>query len=582
MKKLSRTLVLLALLCSTLFAFAQQQIPPEYLALNDLYAGQVVSWATPWPWVPFGALRLWDSGTDWNLIETSRGVYNWSNLDNWVQMAQSHGAKVEFTFGRTPSWASSAITLPPSNMQDWDDFVTAVATRYKGRIEAYEVWNEVNSSAFYTGSTAALVTMQQHAYKIIKSIDPTAFVLSPSFAGGGMGDLNNFLAAGAAPYMDGVAVHLYPYPVANPGAEVNVPSWIDGYRSYMNQYGLNNKPLWNTEFGWGLNSNLSNADDQDAFLARSYLLYWSKGVARSYWYAYDNDSWGTLRLPNSGTPGTITAAGYAYKTLYSWMVGQTMSKPCAQDSNSVWACQLSKPDGSTELVAWNPNGSSSYAAGSYTQYQDLSGTVTAITGGAVTVGKKPIMLQNSSAGSPPPPPPSTSAGVVVSSPANGSTVASPVHFVATANGGNYPITAMRIYDNNSAAYTVYAASLNTVLSLGAGTHNMVVQAWNSTGQVFKQSITVTVTGGTSTGVSIQSPSGSSSSTPVPVIASATAPAGRTISAMRIYVDSVSRYTVYSGSVNTSLTMSAGTHNIIINAWDNTGAVYQAKVNITVP
>jgi hypothetical protein len=51
--------------------------------------------------------------------------------------------------------------------------------------------------------------------------------------------------------------------------------------------------------------------------------------------------------------------------------------------------------------------------------------------------------------------------------------------------------------------------------------------------------------------------------------------------MRIYVDSVSAYTIGAGSVNTSLSMGAGSHSLSIQAWDNTGAVYAKTMSINV-
>lgn len=66
-----------------------------------------------------------------------------------------------------------------------------------------------------------------------------------------------------------------------------------------------------------------------------------------------------------------------------------------------------------------------------------------------------------------------------------------------------------------------------------------------------------------------------------VQAAATPVAGRTISSMRLYVDSTSQYTTFAATLNTSVTLAAGTHNLVINAWDNTGAVYQAKESVTV-
>ena len=52
--------------------------------------------------------------------------------------------------------------------------------------------------------------------------------------------------------------------------------------------------------------------------------------------------------------------------------------------------------------------------------------------------------------------------------------------------------------------------------------------------------------------------------------------------MRVYVDNVVLYQVNNtGSLDTSLTLAAGNHVIMIAAWDNTGALYQKVISISV-
>jgi len=89
------------------------------------------------------------------------------------------------------------------------------------------------------------------------------------------------------------------------------------------------------------------------------------------------------------------------------------------------------------------------------------------------------------------------AGVTVSSPAAGSTAGSPVHFVASATSAN-PVTAMRIYVDNISVYLISASKLDTSVTMSAGTHSVVVQAWDSTGAVFKTPLSLTVSGATPT------------------------------------------------------------------------------------
>jgi hypothetical protein len=174
-----------------------------------------------------------------------------------------------------------------------------------------------------------------------------------------------------------------------------------------------------------------------------------------------------------------------------------------------------------------------------------------------------------------------SQSVSLSSPGSGASVSSPVHVSASAGGGSYPVSAMWIYVDNQPVYKTTSASVNTYLSLSAGSHHIVPVAWNSIGQSFTKSIYVTVTSGTA-GVTVASPlAGSSVASPVNFSASAKAPSGRTISAMRIYVDSATALTTSAASINTSISMSKGTHGISIQAWDNTGAVYVKNLSVSV-
>ena len=170
--------------------------------------------------------------------------------------------------------------------------------------------------------------------------------------------------------------------------------------------------------------------------------------------------------------------------------------------------------------------------------------------------------------------------VSVNSPSNGASVAPPVHIAASANGGNYPVSAIWVYVDDQPVYKTAAATVDTYLSLAAGSHHVVTNAWNSIGQVASSSQYVSVN--TNAGVAIASPSaGATVGSPVQFVASATAPSGRTINAMRIYVDSSNAYTVGASSLNTPLALAPGAHSISMQAWDNTGAVYVKNMSITV-
>jgi len=179
-------------------------------------------------------------------------------------------------------------------------------------------------------------------------------------------------------------------------------------------------------------------------------------------------------------------------------------------------------------------------------------------------------------------------GVTLCAPVGGSIQTSPVRFYAAAKS-THPITAMRIYIDGVSAYATSAASLDVSLTVGSGTHAAMVQAWDSTGTVFKASTTLQVGSGSvpagcvasTTGVTVCSPAaGSTIGSPVHVTAAAKS--GAPITAMRIYVDSVSKYLVNASTIDTSLAIASGTHSLVVQAWDSTGAVLKTPLTIKVP
>ena len=146
---------------------------------------------------------------------------------------------------------------------------------------------------------------------------------------------------------------------------------------------------------------------------------------------------------------------------------------------------------------------------------------------------------------------------------------------------------MRIYIDSVSVFVTNSASLDVSLTVATGSHNVVVQAWDSSGAVFKTPLSITVGGTTAActastaGVTVCLPAaGATVAAPVHITAAAKSSLGP-ITAMRIYVDNTSQYLVNASSIDTSLAMAAGSHNVVVQAWDSSGAVYKNSRTITV-
>jgi hypothetical protein len=364
---------------------------------------------TNWPTVPFGSMGKM-AGTLWPEVEPVSGQFSWARLDEFVDDARAHGIGVMYSTAGVPPWAAAdRSTCKPdpfpgidtcsgnvSNLADWDAFVTALVTRYKGQIQIYELWNEPEDG--FSGTIAQMVALTQHEHDIIRTLDPTATILSPSMVAWGYQYMDSYFAAGGTQDVDVVAIHLYPNP-NNDIAETVAGSATSTVRTVMKKYGLAGKPVWNTEGGWGYASSgaITDPNLRAAFLARDYLLHWSMGISRLYWYAWDEPNIGTLWTPGAAP----SEAAIAFQQVYSWMNGAVLAQPCSDGGaispyHAVYACDLTRSGGYEALAVWNTDGESTYVAPSqYVRYRDLSGNVSDIPGDhQLTIGLKPILLEN--------------------------------------------------------------------------------------------------------------------------------------------------------------------------------------------
>jgi hypothetical protein len=172
----------------------------------------------------------------------------------------------------------------------------------------------------------------------------------------------------------------------------------------------------------------------------------------------------------------------------------------------------------------------------------------------------------------------TTATINVTSPVNNASVTSPFQVVASASGPN-PITTMQVYLDNLLVTSVQGATLNVPVTAAGGMHSLVVQAWDSTGAAYKDFETITVKTSSGT-VNVSSPANNATVTsPFTVAASATGP--NPITAMQVYLDNTLDFSVSAASLKTSLSAGAGSHLLVVQAWDTTGAVYKQSLTVTV-
>ena len=225
----------------------------------------------------------------WNYIEgKGKGQYEWHEPDRIVEAARKHDLKILARVDITPAWArppdaDKTLHGPPVNFQDYGDFLRDLAARYRGQIQAYQIWNEPNLMREWGGAPPDPVqytALLKVAYEAIKASDPNAIVisagLSPTTASGAyaMPDvefLQKMYDAGAGQYFDMLGVHGAGFrsePEADPAVVASDPVATNGdpsspelrrvyafrhvedLREIMIRNGDEHKQVAVLEFGW--------------------------------------------------------------------------------------------------------------------------------------------------------------------------------------------------------------------------------------------------------------------------------------------------------------------------------------------
>jgi hypothetical protein len=251
---------------------------------------------------------------DWGEVEVAPGEYDFSQLDALIGDANMAGLNVMLGIFNAPGfYRSDTSGLMPADPSTLGTFMAALAGRYAGRIQAYEVWNEENLDR-ETGpgnvDPATYLPLLEAGYSGVKSADPGALVLlgapSPTTTNvpGSIIDDVSYLqqlyalnGGEVIGYFDALSAH--PSGFSNPpdctpatpfcslsGAWNEDDSFyaftrVSQYRDIMVQNGDAAKKIWFTEFGYCSNPTpppgyeycrYITEDQQAQFLVQAYQL----------------------------------------------------------------------------------------------------------------------------------------------------------------------------------------------------------------------------------------------------------------------------------------------------------------------
>jgi polysaccharide biosynthesis protein PslG len=129
----------------------------------------------------------------WSAVEVAPGEYDWQQLDEIIGYSALMGIRVLLSVVTAPAWsrAEGGVDGPPDDYTLFGTFLTALATRYAGKVHAYEIWNEQNFAREWGGgriNAGQYVELLKVAYPAIKTVDPAAVVVSGALTPTGFND----------------------------------------------------------------------------------------------------------------------------------------------------------------------------------------------------------------------------------------------------------------------------------------------------------------------------------------------------------------------------------------------------------
>ena len=281
----------------------------------------------------------------WREIEPSgKGEYDWFHTDRLVEAVNRAHLNLILRLDHQPFWSQAPNSdlkqnMPPADLQDYGDFCHAMAARYKGKVRAYQVWNEPNLAREWgeqPPDPARYAEMLKLCYIGIKTADPQALVISAGMAPTGTGlpeampddqYIEKMYQAGAAPYFDLLGVHAPGYkepPEISPDDAARLYNGnrffcfrhVEDIRRIMERYGDAGKQVAVLEFGWTtdlVNSAYSwhavTEQQQADYLVRAYQYAkknWSPwigpmialSIANVFYTPEDEQYWWAITYPD--------------------------------------------------------------------------------------------------------------------------------------------------------------------------------------------------------------------------------------------------------------------------------------------
>jgi hypothetical protein len=253
-------------------------------------------------WVRLGIIR--------NRVHSGPGQFNWGPADQRIAPLAERGVKILAILGESTTWDNAAPRgaggrdrasfFPGNDLKYWREFVRETASRYRGKVAAYEIWNEPDPGSGGgqgAGPPAAYAAVVAAASQEIRAADPQALVVAGAFHGRAIlnGDwVHQFWTDSANPPAQSIDAFSFHLIAPRQPHQDTLDAAAAIVRTLRQDWGVD-KPLWLTEVGYSSNPKFQDPpytgdDGQARWVADTLPPLLGLGVERLFWALLQDES----------------------------------------------------------------------------------------------------------------------------------------------------------------------------------------------------------------------------------------------------------------------------------------------------
>jgi hypothetical protein len=345
----------------------------------------------------------------WSGIEPEENRWDFSNYDGFVDGGKKAGKKILAVLAYDTPWlyadGKTRKYVSKENLPQFLTFVEQTVTRYRGKVDAWEIWNEPNW-IFWKGTKQEYFELTRAAVQKIKELDPDAPVIAGAFFRvPSKSYMDALFKSGAMEQVNAIAFHPY---ATSPASAVKL---YDTFLNILDRHHFSGD-VWVTEIGYptgGWYPFRTSEDNLPSHVVKTIAGLAARGARAVLWYQLF-DPYNRGEVPNTLDSEDFFGLVYpdyskkkgalAYALCARYLAGTEYRRDAPERQgipDSVVCFYFRGQDGQNTLVLWNDQNSivplQIALSGSGQLHDIVTGESSAVSpNAAIPLGKTPWII----------------------------------------------------------------------------------------------------------------------------------------------------------------------------------------------